>query len=383
MSLAAHAPSRSVGVHFDFADLRLLNFLQDGGRDLAAGVRHFIARLRLDAVRQLHAQQIRGLVARRIQRPEQLLVADNQPVRGIESFQNVFAGTQAQRAQENRAQELAFAVDAHVQNVLLVVFELNPRAAVGNDLPQEVGAVGRRLEEHARRAVQLADDDALGAIDDERAVLRHQRDVAEENFLLLDVADGTVAGLILVPDGEPHRDFERSRVGHAALFAFRHVILQLQSHRVAALVAEVGSVRVVGAALVAENFAGMKRVGDHRRSAILTSRAQVVQPFQVAALAFPVANREVHKLELGNIAEIGNRKHRLKYRLQPAVFALAGQFVHLQEAVIGALLNLDQVRNLDGCWNFGKIKTSAMDIVLWHSQELLLSGSLGLRYSAE
>jgi hypothetical protein len=62
-----------------------------------------------------------------------------------------------------------------------------------------------------------------------------------------------------------------------------------------------------------------------------------------------------------------NRKHRLEHRLQPAVFALAGQQVHLQEAVIGALLHLDQVRDLDGCWNL----------------ELLLSGSLGLRYSAE
>src|ERR1019366_8948261 len=105
-----------------------------------------------------------------------------------------------------------------------------------------------------------------------------------------------------------------------------------------------------------------------------------MEPLQVAAFALPVANREVHKLKLGNVAEVGNRKHRLKYCLQPAVFAFAGQFVHLQEAVIGALLNLDQVRDLDGCWNFGKIETSAVYIVLCHSQELLLSGSLGLQY---
>ncbi len=76
-----------------------------------------------------------------------------------------------------------------------------------------------------------------------------------------------------------------------------------------------------------------------------------MQPLQVAAFAFPVANREVHELELRNIAEVGNRKYRLKHRLQSAVFAFAGQFVHLQEAVIRALLNLDQVRNLDGGWN--------------------------------
>ncbi len=105
-----------------------------------------------------------------------------------------------------------------------------------------------------------------------------------------------------------------------------------------------------------------------------------MQTFQVAALALPVADREVHELQLRNISEVGNRKHRLKHCLQAAIFALAGQFVHLQEAVIRTLLNLDQVRNLDGCWNLGKIETLAVYIVLCHAQELLLSGSLGLQY---
>ncbi len=88
----------------------------------------------------------------------------------------------------------------------------------------------------------------------------------------------------------PHGDLQRRRVGHPALFAFVHVIFQLQAHRVAALVAEVRSVRVVGAALRAEHIAGMKRVGDDGVSAILTSGAQVMQALQVAALALPVTN---------------------------------------------------------------------------------------------
>src|SRR6202034_2473599 len=106
-----------------------------------------------------------------------------------------FVRLHSQRAQENRAQEFALAVDAHVKNVLRVVLELYPRAAVGNDLPEEIAAVVGRLEKHARRTVQLADDYALGAVDDERPVLRHQRNVAEENFLLLDVADRLRAGV--------------------------------------------------------------------------------------------------------------------------------------------------------------------------------------------
>ena len=102
-----------------------------------------------------------------------------------------------------------------------------------------------------------------------------------------------------------------------------------------------------------------------------------MQPFQVAALALPVADGEVDKLKLRNIAEVGNRKHRLEHRLQPAVLALAGQFVHLQEAVIGALLNLDQVRDLDGCWNLGKVETLAVNIVFWHSKNSCFQAAWG------
>ncbi len=281
-------------------------------------------------------------------------------------------------AQENRAQEFALAVDADVENVLLVVFELHPRSAIRNDLAEEIGAVVRGLKEHARRAVQLADDHALGAVNNERTVLRHQRNVAEENFLLLNVANRAVAGLrILVPDRQTHRDLQRSGIGHAALFALGHVVLQLQANRVAALVAEVRSVRVVGAALVAEHFAGMERVGDHRRSAILTSGTQVMQTFQVSALALPVADGVIDELELRYVAEVGNRKHRLKYRLQSAVFALARQLVHLQEAIVGTLLNLDQVRDLDGCWNFGKIKTFTVDTILCHSKNSCFQAAWG------
>ena len=282
-----------------------------------------------------------------------MLVADDQPVDGVEGAQNVFAGTQAQSAQEDRAQELALAVDADIENVLLVVLEFHPRSAVRNDLAQEVGAVVGGFEEHAGRTVQLADDHALGAVHDERAVLGHQRNVAEEDFLFLDVADGAVAGFgVLLENREAHGDLERRGVRHAALLALAHVILQLQADRVAALVAEVGSVRVVGAALRAQHVAGMKRIGDDGRAAVLAGGAQVMQTLKVSALALPVADGEVHKLQLRDVAEIADREHRLKHGLQAGVVALAGQPVHLQEAFVGALLNLDQVRDLDGGWNF-------------------------------
>src|ERR1700731_4337778 len=186
-----------------------------------------------------------------------------------------------------------------VENVLLVVLEFDPRTAVRNDLAQEVGAVVGGLEEYARRAVQLAYNDALGSVDDEGAVLRHQRNVTEENFLFFNVADGTVSGLrVLIEDGQPHGDLERRGISHAALFALGHVILQLQSDWVTALIAEVWSVGVVRSALQAQHFPRMKRVGDNGIAAILTSGAQVMQTLEVAALALPVTNGVIHKLKL-------------------------------------------------------------------------------------
>src|ERR1700730_8167870 len=328
----------------------------------------FLARLVLDAVGQLHAQQVGRLFAAGIERPVELLVVHHQAVDGVEGAQDVFASPQPQGAQEDRSQKLALAVDAHVEHVLLVVFEFNPGPTIRNDLAQKVGTVVGGLEEDAGRAVQLADDHTLGAVDDESTVLGHQRHVPEKHFLLLDVANGAGASLrVLLVNGEAHGDFERRGVGHAPFLAFAHVILQLQPDRIAALVAEVRGIGVVGAALRAQHVAGMKWVGDDGRTAILASGAQVMQAFQMAALALPVPDRVIHELQLGDVAEIADRKHRLKNSLQPGVVAFAGQTVHLQEAVIGALLNLNQVRNLDGGGDFGKIKTFTKGIILRHS----------------
>src|SRR5437773_9736208 len=89
----------------------------------------------------------------------------------------------------------------------------------------------------------------------------------------------------------------------------------------------------------------------------------------MAALAFPISDSVIDKLELRNIAEIGNGKHRLENRLQTGVVTLAGQAVHLKEAVVRALLYLDQIRNLDRGGNFGKIKAFTKGIILRHSDD--------------
>src|SRR5919204_530685 len=84
------------------------------------------------------------------------------------------------------------------------------------------GRVFTAGEVDARRADQLGDHDPLGPVDDERAFLGHDREVAHEDLGLLDLA-GVLAG----PDGEPGVDPQRRGVGHVAIAALFLVELGL------------------------------------------------------------------------------------------------------------------------------------------------------------
>ena len=353
-----HGAVELAGLDRDRFDLVGAQGLHDAGADLLAG-RADVAILVGDGGGWTGAEEV-GQLAVFGDLPGQLAVGDVDGIDGIKSLQNFFIGAKAERAQEDGAEELALAVDADVEGVLLVVLKLDPAAAVGDDLAEKVGAVVGGLEEDAGRAVELRDDDALGAVDDEGAVLAHQRDVAEEDFLLLHVAQGLDAGFgVLVVDLEPDGDLERGRVGHAALFALGLVVLQLQADGVAALGTEVRRVLVVGSAEIAEDVARVEGVGDDHVAAVGAGRAQVIEALEVAALALPVADREVDELELGDVAEVGDREDAGEDRLETVVLALLRELVHLEEALVAAALDLDQVRDLNGGGDLGEVETAA------------------------
>ena len=61
--------------------------------------------------------------------------------------------------------------------------------------------MGRHLEGDAGGAVELGDDDALGAVDDERAALGHHRDLAHVDVLVLDEVFLTQPQLDVEGDG--------------------------------------------------------------------------------------------------------------------------------------------------------------------------------------
>ena len=134
--------------------------------------------------------------------------------------------------EQRRHRQLALAIDADVDDVLGVEFEVEPRAAIRNDargeeiLARRVGLAAVMVEQDARRTVHLADDDALGAVDDEGAVARHQGHVAHVDVLLLDIDDRLGLGVgIDFEGGEAQRDAHRRGIGQPALAALVGVIL--------------------------------------------------------------------------------------------------------------------------------------------------------------
>ena len=135
----------------------------------------------------------------------------------------------AERAQERGGRELLLLVDVDVDDVVDVDRELDPRAAERDDARRDEALsvrVRRLLEHDARRPVQLADDDALGAVDDEGAERREQRQLTEIDLLLDDVARPLLLVHLLVDD-ELQRRLERRRVGHVALDALLDGVLGL------------------------------------------------------------------------------------------------------------------------------------------------------------
>src|SRR5579884_523578 len=60
------------------------------------------------------------------------------------------------------------------------------------------------------------------------------------------------------------------------------------------------------------------------------------------------------EFELGGIREIGNREHRLEYRLQTFIWTPARRLSDQKKLVVGRLLNLDEVRHLCDFFDFAK-----------------------------
>ena len=141
------------------------------------------------------------------------------PAEHIDDFRVAF---HAQGAQKHRHRQFAGAVDAAIHHGVGIGFELDPRAPVGDHLRGiQVAAalIDGAGEIRARRTHELADNDALRAIDHEGAVLGHQREIPHEDLAFLH--------FVRIAVGEAHRHFQRRGKGKVALAAPLNRVLRL------------------------------------------------------------------------------------------------------------------------------------------------------------
>ncbi len=284
-----------LGLHLDRLHALLGELARGAHGELLAGLDQHLARIRVDdVVDRLHALQALG-IERLAPAVAGGLVDDGL----VEGGENLLA-VETEREQQRRHRNLAATVDARIDDVLGVELDVEPGAAIGNDARREQQLAGRValalvvIEEHARRAVHLRDDDALGAIDDEGAVRRHEGHVAHIDVLLLDVLDRLRLRVgIDVEHDEAQRHFQRRGEGHAALSALVDVIFR---------------------------------------------RLELV----------------AHEFEQRDLREVGDREDGFEHRLQPLVGTPALRLVDEEKLVVGGLLHFDQIGHLRGFANMSE-----------------------------
>ena len=123
------------------------------------------------------------------------------------------------RPEERERGELSALIDPYLERVLLRNIELDPAPALWNDsavVGLAVGRLGVGDEVDTGRAVQLADNDTLGTVDDELTATEHDGHIAEIDLLL----NGLVAR-------QPQPHAERAAVGEAQLAAFIGIVAGL------------------------------------------------------------------------------------------------------------------------------------------------------------
>ena len=177
----------------------------------------------------------------------------------------------ADGAQQRGGRDLALAVHLDPELVLVVRLELEPGAAVRDHLGREQAPAARGILElavvDARGADQLADHDPLGAVDDERALVGHRREVAHVDALALDLAGLLDQEL----DVDVQRPAEREVLGPAlelgVLGRSELVVQELELHHLAGEVLDRADlVEQLAQALVHEPLEGIELELDQVRN---------------------------------------------------------------------------------------------------------------------
>ena len=162
----------------------------------------------------------------------------------MESIEDQVVGRvlRAHGAKQSHGRELTGLIDPDPQGFLLRDLQLDPASALGDDAAGVQLLVARLDLDHeidARRSVELADDHALGAVDDELAAPDHDRHVAQVDRFF-------EHGLALV---QTQPDMEWAAEGQAELAAFVGIVPGL-----AQVIAKVFQLQGLVVTLDRENF---------------------------------------------------------------------------------------------------------------------------------
>ena len=162
-----------------------------------------------------------------------------------EEIKDFLVGAQAQSTDKCRNVDFAVFVDSNIKQIVLIGFIFEPGAAVRNDrggIELFTGLVMRHTIIDARRTDQLRDNHALRTVNDERAAVCHQREVAHVHFIFFDFARFLIE--------QSCCDAQRRSIGNITFLAlfygvFRgviHSVTDEAQHKVAGIVRNVGDI---------------------------------------------------------------------------------------------------------------------------------------------
>ena len=140
-----------------------------------------------------------------------------------ESGDDFIVRAETDGTQKYRGRQFPGSVHGDPKHAVGVGYEFQPRAPVRNDGGVEHFFIAEFVlffgGVHARRAHKLADHDALGAVYNKGAVVRHEREIAHKHFLILDFT--------CIFTQQAHFYFERAGVSGVSLAALGFGILGL------------------------------------------------------------------------------------------------------------------------------------------------------------
>ena len=72
-------------------------------------------------------------------------------------------------------------------------------------------------------------------------------------------------------------------------------------------------------------------------------------------IVFRCAKRICNIFQRRSFTEITNRKNALEYSFKTEVFSRFDRYVYLEESLVGVLLNIDQVGNIDDFFDLSEV----------------------------